>query len=200
MLFGTNSIDGAVVGLGNPGTEYEMTRHNAGFRAVDYISGACGCKVDRLRHMGLTGKCRIGDHNVLLVKPQTYMNSSGECVADISRFYKLDPSRIIVVCDDITLLAGSVRIRSKGSAGGHNGLKSIIERLGTDAFPRIRLGVGTEGQHEELVGFVLGAMKGSDDDAMTASFGSVLGAVSLLLDGKTDEAMSRYNVTVRHCE
>ena len=127
MLFGSSNVQYLIVGLGNPGKEYEMTRHNVGFRALDYIAGAINTDVQRLKHMALTGKGMIGSNGVLLMKPQTYMNKSGQAVADAARFYKVPPSNVIIISDDISLTVGSMRIRANGSAGGHNGLKSSQE-------------------------------------------------------------------------
>ena len=142
MLFKKpGGVSWLVVFLGNPGLRYEGTRHNAGFMAGDAMARARNTEINRARFKALTGVCEIGGQSVLLMKPQTYMNNSGEAVAPAAKFYKVPPEHILVVSDEIHLQPGRLRIRTKGSAGGHNGLKSIIASLGTDAFPRIRIGV-----------------------------------------------------------
>lgn len=142
-------ISWLVVGLGNPGDAYRSTRHNAGFMAIDEIARALKVSVDRARFHALTGEATVGTVRVLLMKPMTMMNLSGQAVGEAARFYKLPPERVLVFSDDITLAPGRLRVRAKGSAGGHNGLKSIIEQLGSDAFPRIRMGVG-EKPHPDM--------------------------------------------------
>lgn len=142
-------ISWLVVGLGNPGDAYRSTRHNAGFMAIDEIARTLGTTVDRARFHALTGEATIGELRILLMKPMTMMNLSGQAVGEAARFYKLPPERVLVFSDDITLAPGRLRVRAKGSAGGHNGLKSIIEQLGSDAFPRIRMGVG-EKPHPDM--------------------------------------------------
>lgn len=142
-------ISWLVVGLGNPGDAYRSTRHNAGFMAIDEIARTLGTTVDRARFHALTGEATIGELRILLMKPMTMMNLSGQAVGEATRFYKLPPERVLVFSDDITLAPGRLRVRAKGSAGGHNGLKSIIEQLGSDAFPRIRMGVG-EKPHPDM--------------------------------------------------
>lgn len=142
-------ISWLVVGLGNPGDAYRSTRHNAGFMAIDEIARTLGASVDRARFHALTGEATVGEVRVLLMKPMTMMNLSGQAVSEAARFYKLPPERVLVFSDDITLAPGRLRVRAKGSAGGHNGLKSIIELLGSDAFPRIRMGVG-EKPHPDM--------------------------------------------------
>ena len=143
MLFpSSRAVSWLVVFLGNPGLKYESTRHNAGVMTADALAKKLNLSIDRSRFRALTSVCKIGDSQVLLMKPQTYMNLSGEAVGQAARFYKIPADHILVVSDDITLPIGAIRIRTKGSAGGHNGLKNIISVLGTDEFPRIRLGVG----------------------------------------------------------
>lgn len=142
-------ISWLVVGLGNPGDAYRSTRHNAGFMAIDELARTLGASVDRARFHALTGEATVGEARVLLMKPMTMMNLSGQAVGEAARFYKLPPERVLVFSDDITLAPGRLRVRAKGSAGGHNGLKSIIEQLGSDAFPRIRMGVG-EKPHPDM--------------------------------------------------
>ena len=143
MFFSNHGgVQWLVVFLGNPGLKYRNTRHNAGFLTADVVEKDCGVRIDRLRFHALTAQAELGGQKVLLMKPQTYMNNSGEAVAPAAKFYKVPPEHILVVSDEIHLQPGRLRIRTKGSAGGHNGLKSIIASLGTDVFPRIRIGVG----------------------------------------------------------
>ena len=198
MLFGSSNVQFLIVGLGNPGKEYEMTRHNIGFRALDYIAGATNAEVKRLKHMALTGKTTIGSDGVLVMKPQTYMNNSGEAVADAARFYKVPASNIIVISDDISLTVGSMRIRANGSAGGHNGLKSIQKYLGTDAYVRIKLGVGAKAYADmDLGDHVLGKLSSSDYKLISDNFSSLIPAIELIMQGDFDKAMARYNRSVK---
>ena len=146
-----------IAGLGNPGRQYEMTRHNIGFHTIDYIADQLHVKINKLKFKSLYSETNIADEKVLLVKPQTYMNLSGDSIGDFAEFYKLPPENIIIINDDVSLEAGRIRVRAKGSAGGHNGLKSIIYRLQSDEFPRVKIGVGAP-EHEDydLKDFVLG--------------------------------------------
>ena len=154
-----------IAGLGNPGDKYKDTRHNAGFVAIDYIAEKCGVKIDRAKFHALVAECRIGNERVLLVKPQTYMNNSGIAVAEAAAFYKIVPERVLVLHDEISFDAGMFRIRRKGSAGGHNGLKSIIASLGSEDFPRIKIGVGKKPNPEyDLADWVLGKMSKAEKD------------------------------------
>ena len=156
-----------VVFLGNPGLKYQNTRHNAGFLTADVVEKDCGVHIDRLRFHALTAQAELGGQKVLLMKPQTFMNNSGEAVAPAAKFYKVPPEHILVVSDEIHLQPGRLRIRTKGSAGGHNGLKSIIACLGTDAFPRIRIGVGAPPHPDyDMPDWVLGTFRGEDKAAM----------------------------------
>lgn len=198
MLFGSGGIEFLLVGLGNPGTEYEMTRHNIGFRALDYITGVCNTEVRRLKHMALTGKGLIADHSVLFMKPQTYMNQSGESVADAARFYKIPPMNVIVLSDDISLPVGSMRIRLSGSAGGHNGLKSLQEHLGSDQYVRIKLGVGAKAHADmDLGDHVLGKISPADYALISENFPALLSALGLIVAGEREKAMSQYNRNVQ---
>jgi len=195
LIFKKSAIDYLIVWLGNPGREYENTRHNAGFKFLDYLSGKLGVSVKRLKHMSLCEKCDFGGFKVLLMKPQTYMNHSGEAIRDAMDFYKLSPENVIVISDDTTLLAGSVRIREKGSAGGHNGLKSIISHLGTDGFMRIRLGVGSKWGSDDLKDFVLENMSSADLKELCDTFDGVAKAIELMMKGDVQRAMALYNKT-----
>ena len=194
MIFSSGSIEYLLVGLGNPGSEYDLTRHNVGFRALDYVAGAIGTDVKRLKHMALTGKGSIASHSVLLMKPQTYMNRSGQAVQDAARFYKIPPQNVIILSDDISLPVGSMRIRYSGSAGGHNGLKSIQEHLGSDGYTRIKLGVGAKAHTDmDLGDHVLGKLPPADFSAISENFAPMLSALELIVSGEREKAMSRYN-------
>ena len=192
MLLGRRGgVEWIIAFLGNPGSEYENTRHNAGFMAGAAMEKLLDVKMTRLRHRALTARADIAGRGVLLMEPQTYMNLSGESVGEAARFYKVPPEHVIVVSDEMALPPGCIRIRQSGSAGGHNGLKSIIAHLGTDAFPRIRLGIG-EPEHTG-VDWVLGKLTGHDAEAMaSACEAAAKAAVSYIKDGP-DKAMSRYN-------
>lgn len=194
MLFSSGSVEFLIVGLGNPGSEYDLTRHNVGFRALDFLAGACNTEVRRLKHMALTGKGTLGGHSVLFMKPQTYMNRSGQAVQDAARFYKIPIERVIVISDDISLPVGAMRIRYSGSAGGHNGLKSIQEHLGSDGYTRIKLGVGGKAHADmDLGDHVLGKVSSSDYAEISENFPALLSALELIVKGEREKAMSRYN-------
>lgn len=183
-----------VCGLGNPGEKYLRTRHNAGFIAIDYICEKLGVRCDRAKFKALCCEATIDGKRMLLMKPQTFMNNSGEAVRDAAEFYKISPENIIVLVDEIALAPGAMRIRSKGSAGSHNGLKSIIYHLNADNFPRIRIGVGERPNPQyDLADWVLGNLSKDDIDNMMQCFEATLDAVPLIADGKTDMAMSRCN-------
>lgn len=183
-----------VVFLGNPGPKYRGTRHNAGFMAADEAERAFNVRIDRLRFKALTATADIDGQKVLLMKPQTYMNLSGEAAAQAQRFYKLAPERVIVVSDDVALPIGKMRIRASGSAGGHNGLKSIISCLGTDAFPRIRMGVGAAPHPDyDMADWVLGTFKNQDAEDMQALAKRVPEAVRCLITEGVQRAMNKFN-------
>ena len=183
-----------VAGLGNPGQEYASTRHNAGFMAIDSIADKCGVKIDRLKFRALVTEADIGGVRTLLMKPQTFMNSSGEAIGEAAAFYKIPAENILILHDEISFEPGKNRIRRKGSAGGHNGLKSIIASLGSDAFPRIKIGVGQKPTPEyDLVSWVLGKFHTDELNKIKEQFDSVYSAVELILAGKIDEAMNRYS-------
>ena len=183
-----------IVGLGNPGCEYEGTRHNVGFLAIDEIASHAGATVSRLRFRALTGEGMLGGKRVLLMKPQTYMNLSGEAVAEATSFYKIPPENIIVLCDDISFAPGRVRIRRKGSAGGHNGLKSIIACLSSDAFVRFKLGVGErKDKTSDLAAFVLGKFPAEERKAVDDLIKTLPDALALWLSGKEEEALNRFS-------
>ena len=182
-----------VAGLGNPGKEYEETRHNAGFLAIDYVAEKLGVKINRAKYNALVAEVRIGDKNVLLMKPQTYMNLSGTSISAAADFYRIPPQNILVLCDDITQKPGKLRVRKSGSAGGHNGLKSIIGFC-TDKFPRIRIGVGEKPTKDyDLAAWVTGKFSAEDKGAVAARFADIEKAIPLILDGDIEKAMCLYN-------
>ncbi len=195
MLFKRpGGISWLVVFLGNPGTKYEMTRHNAGFMAGDAMAKAQGAAINRSRFKALTGTCDIGGETVMLMKPQTFMNLSGEAVAQAMSFYKLAPDHVIVVSDEVALPIGKLRIRTKGSAGGHNGLKNIIALLGTDQFPRIRIGVGAAPHPDyDMADWVLSSFKGKDAEDILAAAARAAEAVECYITKGADRAMNLYN-------
>jgi len=195
MLFHKPStIDWLLVFLGNPGKQYEGTRHNVGFMVADEITQRTGVKVNRLRFRALTAQCVLGGHKSLLLNPQTFMNLSGEAVKGAAGFYKISPERILVISDDVALPLGKLRIRKSGSAGGHNGLKSIISHLGTEAFPRLRVGIGSpEHPEHEMVDWVLGKLQGKDAEIMAETVNRAADAVECVLRDGLDMAMGKYN-------
>ncbi|NLE13058.1 MAG: aminoacyl-tRNA hydrolase [Clostridiales bacterium] len=180
-------------GLGNPGDKYLHNRHNIGFICMDYISQKLNIKITRARFSALCGECVIGGEGVLLLKPQTYMNESGIAVREAADFYKIAPENITVISDDISLPPGRMRIRRKGSAGGQKGLKSIIYHLGSEEFPRIRLGVGSPPEGFDLADWVLGDIPKSDQEAVFRCIENVLPAAELIVKGDFETAMSTYN-------
>ncbi len=183
-----------IAGLGNPGREYDMTRHNIGFEVIDYIADEYGVKVNKLKFKGLFGECRIGSDKVYLIKPQTYMNLSGECIRDFASFYKIQPENIIIISDDISLPAGKLRIRQKGSAGGHNGLKSIIYQLQSDNFPRVRIGVGAPSHEDyDLADFVLGKFTKEEITVLEDVIIRAKKAIEEIVKKDVSSAMNRYN-------
>ena len=183
-----------VVGLGNPGDKYTFTRHNTGFMALDFIAEKCGVRVDRVRFKSLCADARIGEHRVLLMKPQTFMNLSGEAVREAADFYKIPPENILVLFDDINFDVGVMRIRRNGSDGGHNGIKSIIYQLNSDAFPRVKIGVGKKPSPDyDLADYVLGTYSDADQKTRFSMFSRVYDGVELILSGQIDKAMNLYN-------
>ena len=197
MFFGKNRPSGAewlVVGLGNPGDKYENTRHNVGFLTVDRIADALRVPVQKLNHRALTNTVELGGAKVLLMKPVTYMNLSGEAVGEAARFYKISPDHVLVISDDVSLPIGKLRIRKGGSAGGHNGLKSIIQHLGTDQFPRVKIGVGEKPHPDyDMADWVLSKFAGEDLKTITAAIDRAAKAVECLIKEGPDKAMNRFN-------
>ena len=186
--------DAIIVGLGNPGAKYERTRHNAGFMAIDYIAERLGVRIDRAKFHSLVAEAKMGTHRVLLMKPETFMNNSGEAIGAAAKFYKIAPERVIVLHDEISFDVGVMRIRRRGSAGGHNGLKSIIAHLSSEEFPRVKIGVGKKPSPEyDLVNWVLGRFPDSDIAKLGEQNAAVFDSVSLILDGKIEDAMCKYS-------
>ena len=182
-----------IAGLGNPGKEYENTRHNAGFMVMDALAEKIGADISEKKHKALCGKGVIGGEKVILMKPQTYMNSSGESIRAAADYYKVDPEDILIVYDDISLAPGQLRIRAKGSAGGHNGIKSIIAHLGTQEFPRVKVGVGEKPKGYDLADYVLGHFTKEEQAIFAERFDEVYDAVQLIVMGDITEAMNRHN-------
>ena len=195
MLFGRSAgVQWLVVCLGNVGDQYENTRHNIGFEVADELAERKNIPLQKLKHRALTNTTELGGQKVLLMKPVTYMNLSGEAAADAARFYKIPPERVLVVCDDVALPPGKLRIRTGGSAGGHNGLKNLIQHLGTDKFPRVRIGVGQKPHPDyDMADWVLGKFQGEDRKAMDAAVKKAADAVECLLKEGPDRAMNRFN-------
>lgn len=187
-------ISQIIVGLGNPGDKYRNNRHNAGFMFMDLLAEKLGVKIDRLKFKSLVGEAMLGGRRVLLMKPQTFMNNSGEAVREAADFYKISPENILVVYDDINLEPGKLRIRRKGSDGGHNGIKSIIYHLEANSFPRIKLGVGNKPRPDyDLAAWVLADIPKEKREAFFDSLCCSYEAAELILAGKTDDAMGKYN-------
>jgi len=183
----------AIIGLGNPGREYAGTRHNVGFDAVTALADKYDLRIKDRKFKALVSDGIIEGQRIILVHPQTYMNLSGESVKAVADYYRLEPEDLIIVCDDINLDIGRLRIRKKGSAGGHNGLKSIISELGTDAFPRIRIGVGGKPEGWDLAKHVLGRFSEDDDKIIRDMLKEAAGALETWLKDGIDMAMNRYN-------
>lgn len=184
-----------IVGLGNPGKEYETTRHNMGFMVLDILAEKYNTEIKKLKAKALLGECRIGGRKVLLVKPQTFMNLSGQSVTELMNFYKIPAENVLVVFDDVTLDAGKIRIRRSGSDGGHNGIKNIIQLSGSNAFPRIKVGVGKKPHADyDMKDWVLSSPKGEDaDNIKSALIKAAEAAESIAADGDIDKAMNLYN-------
>ena len=193
-MFGKTSENWLIVGLGNPGKEYEKTRHNCGFRALDILAGKLGCKVDKGKFQGLYGQTNYGGRKLLLLKPLTYMNLSGRSVLQLSAYFHVPPQRIIVLFDDISLEPGRLRIRADGSAGGHNGIKSIISEVGSQEFPRVKIGVGGKAHPEQdLADHVLSTFSASEEKALVSALERAADAALCIIEKGVPEAANRYN-------
>lgn len=194
MLFQKGSVSWIVVGLGNPGASYDHTRHNIGFRVMDMLAESLGVKINRSRFKALTATASIGGQKVLLMKPQTFMNASGLSVEPASAFYKVPPERILVIFDDISLPIGKIRIRGDGSAGGHNGLKSLISALGSQNFPRIKVGVGAKPHPDyDLADWVLSKFSAKEEKDLAPALEHAASAVEDVLRSGTEKAAGKYN-------
>ena len=193
-MFGRNSEGWLIVGLGNPGREYEKTRHNAGFRAIDVLAGKLGCKIDKLKYQGLYCQTSYGGKKLFLLKPQTYMNLSGRSVLQLSSYFNIPPQRIIVLFDDISLAPGRLRIRADGSAGGHNGIKSIIAEIGSQEFPRVKIGVGGKAHPDQnLADHVLSGFSAQEEKDLQSALERAADAALTVIDKGIPEAANRYN-------
>ena len=189
----SGGVQWLLVFLGNPGKEYANTRHNIGFLAADALEKRTGVKFNKLKYRALTGEVTLGGQRVLVVKPQTYMNLSGEAVKLAGGFYKIPPDHILVLYDDVSLPLGKLRIRASGSAGGHNGIKNIIAHLGTDAFPRIKVGVGAPQREDGLVDWVIGSFTASERKVVDAAIEKALDAAECVIEHGVSEAQNRFN-------
>ncbi len=193
-MFGKKEDAWLIVGLGNPGKEYEKTRHNCGFRAIDLLAEKLNCKVDKLKFQGLYGQVNWCGSKLFLLKPQTYMNLSGRSVLQLSAYFHIPPQRIIVIFDDISLVPGRLRIRSDGSAGGHNGIKSIISEIGSQEFPRVKVGVGAKAHAEQdLADWVLSGFSALEEKAVQSALARAADAALCIIDKGVGEAANRYN-------
>lgn len=189
-----SSVDYVIAGLGNPGLKYSNTRHNAGFMAIDKLAEEYNIEVSKSKHQALCGSGNIGESKVMLIKPQTFMNLSGNSVREVLNFYKLSADRLIVICDDISLDVGKMRIRKKGSDGGQKGMRSIIEQLGTQDFVRIKIGVGKKPNPDyDLAAWVLSTFKPDEKPLLQTAVESAASSAALIIDGKIDAAMNKYN-------
>lgn len=192
--FSNSGIEYLIVGLGNPGGKYEMTRHNAGFLAIDLIGMQNDIDVNKLKYHALVADTKIGDKRCLIMKPQTMMNNSGVAVGEAAKFHKIPPEKIIVICDDVSLDVGKLRIRRKGSAGGHNGLKSIIASIGSQDFIRIKVGVGKKPTAEyDLADWVLGTFPKECHDELKKVLENAVKATQIIVNENVDKAMNLYN-------
>ncbi len=196
-MFGLNktgAVELLVVGLGNPDRKYENTRHNCGWLALDYMADKLGCRLNKIKFKSYTGEAVIGGKKALLMKPTTYMNNSGEAVTEAMRFYKISPENVIVIFDDVSLEVGRMRIRQKGSDGGQKGMRSIIYLSGSDAFPRVKIGIGAKPEHfRDLADWVLSKFTNDERKTLEGMFENTCEAVALIAEGKIDRAMNRFN-------
>ena len=190
----SGKIEYIIVGLGNFGMQYDGTRHNAGFFVIDMLAERCGTEISRLKFKSKTAETVIEGKKCLLMKPVTYMNNSGEAVVEAMNFYKIKPEKVIIVYDDVSLDVGRLRIRRKGSHGGHNGMRSIIDLSGSEDFPRIKMGVGKKPHPDyDLAKWVLGKFRAEDVEKLKTSAENACESLKLMVSGRTDEAMNKYN-------
>lgn len=192
--FSNSNIEYLIVGLGNPGRQYENTRHNAGFIALDWLADDLGVRVNRIKFKSTVGEATVAGHRCLLMKPSTFMNLSGQAVTEAMRFYKLPPQKVILLCDDINLDVGKLRIRRKGSDGGQNGIKNIIYLSGSDEFPRVKIGIGKKPHPEyDLKDWVLSRFTDKDKTILKDTLPKIVNAVGLMVNDDIDKAMNLYN-------
>ena len=193
-MFGNANESWLIVGLGNPGKDYAHTRHNVGFRALDILADKLSCKVDKGKFQGLYGQAAYGGRKIFLLKPQTYMNLSGRSVLQLSAYYNIPPQRIIVLFDDISLVPGRLRVRAAGSAGGHNGIKSIIAEVGSQDFPRVKIGVGGKAHPEQdLADHVLSGFSSLEEKALVSALDRAADAALCIIEKGVPETANRYN-------
>ena len=189
-----NAPEFLIVGLGNPGDKYEYTRHNVGFITVDRLCVEDSFKINKIKYKSLMGEVNLNGHRCIVIKPQTFMNNSGEAVREVASFYKIPPENVIVVFDDISLPCGKIRIRRKGTDGGHNGIKSIIYHLKSDKFPRIKVGVGAKPHPDyDLADWVLSTFKKDEFEEIKTAAVNSCQAIRLIVNGETDSAMNKFN-------
>ena len=197
MLFGRKSggIQWLIVGLGNPGEKYARTRHNLGFLALDLLAERQKLKVNRIKYKALVAETEFGGARCLLMKPQTYMNLSGEAVREAAQFYKIPADHVLVIYDDVSLPVGKIRVRPSGSAGGHNGIKNIIAHLGTDRFPRVKIGTGAPGEGGDMIDWVIGEPSQADKKVLLESFKRAIDAAECIIEngGDCQKAMNQFN-------
>ena len=190
----SGAVDWLIVGLGNPGTKYEKTRHNMGFLTVDLLAEQQGVKLNKVKFKSAHNILRFGGEKVLVMKPQTFMNLSGEAVGEAVRFYKIPPERVLVIYDDIALPVGKLRLRPTGSAGGHNGIKSIIAHLGSDQFPRVKIGVGAPaGTEHDVIDWVIGVPSQAERKMLLEQFKRAIDAAECIVSKGMDTAMNQFN-------
>lgn len=193
-MFGKKTENWLIVGLGNPGKEYAGTRHNCGFRAIDMLADKLGCRIDKGKFQGLYGQVIKDGKKLFLLKPQTYMNLSGRSVLQLSAYFNIPPQRIIVMFDDISLEPGRLRVRGNGSAGGHNGIKSIIQELGSQEFPRVKIGVGAKPiPEQDLADWVLSGFTAAEEKALSASLENAGDAALWIIEKGIQQAANRFN-------
>ncbi|MBR6408111.1 MAG: aminoacyl-tRNA hydrolase [Clostridia bacterium] len=190
----SGNVDYIIVGLGNPGRQYENTRHNSGFLALDLFAEKHNVKINRIKFKGICGDLKMGDKRLLLLKPQTFMNNSGQSVTEAMSFYKVPPERVIVIFDDISLPVGRIRIRQKGSDGGQKGMRSIIYLSGSDQFPRVKIGIGAKPHPDfDLADWVLSSFKKDEITPLKEAIESAVKAVELIVNGDIQQAMADFN-------
>ena len=197
MLFGNRpaGVEWLVVGLGNPGEKYARTRHNMGFLTLDLLAEREHIRIDRIKFKATTAQTTLSGRRCLLMKPQTYMNLSGEAVREAAQFYKIPADHVLVIYDDVSLPVGKIRVRPSGSAGGHNGIKNIIAHLGTDRFPRVKIGTGAPGEGGDMIDWVVGEPSQADKKILLESFERAIAAAECIIenDGDCQKAMNRFN-------